>query len=229
MRQQLDDFSNLAARYVQTRRGYTGDDELRQQLFRAEPTIRKILNVLDPKLAEELNLDQMAGEAMARNQVQRALGILDDMDDWATNLAPDAPTLPADQFHPWVWDAARTFWESNFYRAAVDAAARSINAHTQNKVGRRDISDTDLMNQAFTDKPKPSQTYLRLPGDPNDRTVQNRNRALRPFAEGCFAGIRALAAHEHGPDWDEQRALESLAALSILARWIQECDVRTAT
>jgi hypothetical protein len=229
MRKQLEDFNDLAGRYAQTAHGYTGDHELRQQLFRTEPTIKKILNVLDPKLAEAVNIDQLAGEAMARIQVQRALGILDDMDEWATNLTPETPTLPAGQFHPWVWDAARTYWDSKHYRAAVDAAANAINAHTQTKIDRRDIFDTDLMNQVFTDKPKPGQAYLQLPGDLADQTVKSRNRALRPFAEGCFAGIRNPAAHEHGSDWSEQKALEYLATLSVLARWIDECTVQHPT
>jgi len=195
-----------------------------------EPTVKQVLRTLDPQLAENINLDQMAGETMARNEAHRGLGILAKMDEWAANLTPDAPQLSADKLHRWVWDAARTFWETGHYRAAVDAAARAINAHTQSKVSRRDISDTDLMNQSLApDKPKSGQTYLRIPGDPTDRTIGNRNRGLRPFAEGCFAGIRALAAHEYGDDWNEQRALESLAAFSILAGWIEECEVVTAS
>lgn len=197
--------------------------ELRQR----EPTVKEVLKRLDPTLAE-FKFETVGGKTDARNAAQRGLGILADMDDWAANLAPDAPTLPADQFHPWVWEAARTFWDSKHCRAAVDAAANAINAHTQNKVGRNDIADTDLMNQVFTEQPKPGQTFLRLPGDPNDQTIKSRNRALRPFAEGCFAGIRNPAAHEHGLDWDEQKALEYLAALSVLARWIDECDVKQA-
>lgn len=231
MRQRLEEFDNLVLRYKQTHRpGETfGDDKLRQELHRAEPTLKKILGALDPKLAEQVDLDDWAGESMARNLAQRGLGILDDMDEWAANLAPDAPTLSADQFHPWVWDAARTFWESKHYRKAVDVAANAVTAHTQSKVGRTDVFDADLMNQIFTDKPKPGQAYLRLPGDPTDLTIKSRNRALRPFADGCFAGIRNQAAHEHGPDWDEQTALEFLAALSILARWIDECVVMHGT
>lgn len=197
--------------------------ELRQR----EPTVMEVLKRLDPTLAE-FKFETVGGKEDARNAAQRGLGILDSMDDWAAHLAPDAPTLPADQFHPWVWDAARTFWDSKHYRDAVRAAATAINAHTQDKVGRRDIADNDLMNQVLTDKPKSGQTYLRLPGDPNDQTVKSRNRALRPFAEGCFAGIRNPSAHEHGSDWEEQKALEQLAVLSVLARWIDECDVKQA-
>lgn len=239
MRARLTEFSDFAAEYTRAQDAYvngnkagfdrTRQDELAVHMRRQEPTVREILSVLDERLlyhVYELNLRISGGAVKLRDAAQRGLGILDDMDEWDERLAPDGPTLAADQFHPWVWDAARTFWLSQHNRAAVDAAARAINAHTQAKVGRRDIFDTDLMNQVFTDKPKPGQSYLRLPGDLNDRTIQNRNRALRPFAEGCYAGIRALAAHEHGPDWTEQRALEALAALSILAHWIDECEVR---
>lgn len=108
---------------------------------------------------------------------------------------------------------------------AVNAAATAINAHTQTKVENRSISDNDLMNQVFTSRPRPGQTILKLPGDHNDLTIHSRQRSLRPFAEGCFAGIRNPAAHDAGPDWDEQKALEHLAALSILARAIDECEV----
>jgi hypothetical protein len=55
----------------------------------------------------------------------------------------------------------QTFWDSKHYRAAVDAAATAINAHTQNKIVRRDISDNDVMNQAFTEKPKAGQARAR--------------------------------------------------------------------
>jgi hypothetical protein len=232
MREQLKEFVDLVGRYEATRHPgrQLGDPALRQQLYALEPTVKQVLRTLDSSLADRVNLDQLAGEAMARNEAHRGLGILARKDEWAANLAPDAPQLSADRLHRWVWDAARTFWETGHYRAAVDAAARAVNAHTQTKVGRRDVSDTDLMNQSLApEKPKSGQTYLRIPGDPNDRTVGNRNRALRPFAEGCYAGIRAVAAHEHTEDWGEQRALESLSAFSIMAGWIEECDTFSAS
>jgi uncharacterized protein (TIGR02391 family) len=230
MRERLEDFSELADDCRNP-----GDQETKtalwQRIWRAEPTVRRIFTALDPALADEFDLDaDLAAAWKAHTLAQRGLGMLDDRDEWAIRLQPDAPTLPADQFHHWVWDAAQTFWESKHYRAAVDAAATAINAHTQTKIGRREISDNDLMNQAFTEKPKAGQVYLRLPGDAtNDQTLRSRNNALRPFAEGCFAGIRNPAAHEHGDDWSQQKALEYLAALSILARWIDECDVLHGT
>jgi hypothetical protein len=196
-----------------------------EQLYRSEPTARKIMHLLDPELARQLDINKIAGAASALPLIDQAIGILSDWDEVAVNLGPTAPTLAADQFHPWVWQAAQTLWDSKHYRMAVNAAATAISAHTQTKIGRNDISDDALMNQAFTEKPKAGQSYLRLPGDPSDLTLKSRNNALRPFAQGCFAGIRNPAHHEHGDDWDEQRALEQMAALSVLARWIDECTV----
>lgn len=229
MRERLQEFSQLCQQYERTIRpgDWAGNEDLRKRMWRAQPTIRRIFEALDPDLASTFDLGSLAGEAHAQTLIAQAMGIIEDADEWAIRLRPEAPTLAADEFHRWVWDAARTFWESAHYRAAVNAAATAINAHTQSKIGRTDVSDDDLINQAFTDKAKTGQPYLRLPGDDtNDKTLKSRNNALRPFAAGCFAGIRNPATHEHGPDWTKHKALENLAALSILARWIDECEVR---
>ncbi len=45
------------------------------------------------------------------------------------------------------------------------------------------------------------------------------------FSAGCFTAIRNPAVHEHELDLPEQVALEQLAAFSLLACWIDECDV----
>ncbi|WP_343241893.1 MULTISPECIES: TIGR02391 family protein [unclassified Streptomyces] len=227
MRQQLEAFDNLAMRYENSTRpgDYIGDEALLEQLHRAEPTVKQVLRRLDPQLAQEINVDAMAGETHARNQVQRGLGILTDMDEWEARLAPDAPALPADQFHPWVWDAARTFWDSQHYRAAVHAAASAINAHLQAKLGRRDVADDKLVQEAFSDKPaEPGKPRLRVPGDATTPTVQSRQRGALQLGLGSFFAIRNPAAHETG-EWTEQESLEQLATLSVLARLIDSCQV----
>ena len=187
--------TRLRRKFIDNEKDYGWDsdsDNFWHQLCRAEPTIRKIIGRPRCDARRRLRSQrQRRGRDGAQSRAPCTLGILDDMDEWAVRLQPEAPSLPADQFHPWVWDAAQTFWKSKHYRAAVDAAATAINEHTQTKVGRRDISDNDLMNQAFTERPKAGQVYLRLPGDAtNDQTLRSRNNALRPFAESCFAGIR---------------------------------------
>ena len=46
----------------------------------------------------------------------------------------------------------------------------------------------------------------------------------RNLGMGCAQGIRNPQAHP-SPDITEQEALEQVAALSVLARWVDECDV----
>jgi hypothetical protein len=41
--------------------------------------------------------------------------------------------------------------------------------------------------------------------------------------------IRNVAAHVDDAEWDGQEALEYLATLSVIAHWIEECTVETAT
>jgi hypothetical protein len=229
MRRRLDEFDQLTREYWDVRYGKGDASELRRRLFEAEPTVLKILRRLDPLLseAEVLTEDEWAGLNINSNQIRRGIGVLADMDEWAVRLAPDAPSLPADQFHPWVWDAARTFWESNHYRAAVHAAATSINAHLQDKLGRRDLSDAKLIQEALSDKdPEPGKPRLRIPGDQKDPGVQTRQRGALQLGQGAYFALRNPAAHETG-DLTEQEGLEQLATFSVLARLIHACHVVT--
>lgn len=46
------------------------------------------------------------------------------------------------------------------------------------------------------------------------------------LAQGAYSGIRNVSAHEAEP-WDEQDALEYLAVLSVIARWVDQTDKMT--
>ncbi|MEV5975781.1 TIGR02391 family protein [Streptomyces sp. NPDC052114] len=232
MRQQLEGFINLAARYEATEQpgDYIGDEGLYAQLHRAEPTVKRILRLLDPELPDKINIDQMAGVAMACNEVQRGLGILAAMDDWATRLLPDAPSLSADRLHPWVWEPAAPLWAAEARQDAVLAAARTVNRRLQQKLNRHDIGETDLCMQSFDLKdPVAGKPRLRFPGDRDTPTWRARQEGAKYVAAGAFLAIRNVAAHEDEVTWSEQEALEHLATLSVLARWVEECTVESAT
>lgn len=229
MREQLDNFVSLVKRYEATRPPgeYVGNEDLYDELHRAEPVVRRILQTLDPQLGRDLNIDQLAGPAMAASDAQRGIGLLQSLADLNRNLAPDAPSMVADRLHNWVWSAAQTFWETGHYRSAVHTAASAINAHTQAKLQRTDVSDDKLMQEAFSDRPpEPNKSRLLLPGDPLDQTRQSRQRGALQLGMGCFYAIRNPAAHTT-EEWPEQLAMEYLATLSVLARLIDECEVST--
>lgn len=164
-----------------------------------------------------------------REAAQRADVVLLRDAEIRERLGDDAPQLSASTMHPWVWDGARALWRSGHFREAVTAAARKVNAETQNKVGRRDASETALFQSVFSkDAPKPGQPRLRLMADDGSDTFRSVHRGAAAFAEGCFAGIRNPNSHEDGlPELPEHQALEQLAAFSVLARWVDTAALAT--
>ncbi|MGW1279282.1 TIGR02391 family protein [Streptomyces tsukubensis] len=157
---------------------------------------------------------------------QRADAVLHREAEIRENLGDNAPQLSAAALHPWVWEGARALWQSGHFREAVTAAARKVNAETQNKVSRKDISETKLFQNAFSLTMKQGEARLRLMPDDGGDTFRSVHRGAMAFAEGCYAGIRNPNSHEDNlPELPEHEALEQLAAFSVLARWIDTADV----
>lgn len=137
------------------------------------------------------------------------------------NLGENAPELSAAELHSWIWGGAKSLWQSGHYREAVEGAIKKLNAEAQNKLGRRDVSETDLFKQAFSmDAPKTGKARFRRMKDDGGDTYKSVQRGAMTFAEGVFAGIRNPLSHEVSQELSEQEALEYLAALSVLARWV---------
>ena len=66
--------------------------------------------------------------------------------------------------------------------------------------------------------------------NPDDSdTYKSVQRGAMAFAEGIFAGIRNPLSHEVDQELTEQEALEYLAALSVLARWVDESTVEVSS
>ena len=155
----------------------------------------------------------------AREQLRREAEI-------RANLGDNAPEMSASSLHPWIWSGAASLWQSGHYRSAVEDAAKKVNAETQNKVGRRDLSETKLFQEAFSEKAAESgKVRLRRMTQDGSDTYKSVQRGAMALAEGIFAGIRNPMSHEADQELDEQVALEYLAALSVLARWVDESSV----
>lgn len=192
--------------------------------------------ILDRVLPEWRRADDQSAEKRQkgrwkhlRDWAGRGIAALEREAELQEKLGDTAPRVSAGDFHPWVWSGASSLWQSGHYREAVEGAIRKLNAETQNKVGRRDVSETDLFNQAFSEQP-PAAGKPRLHRMKNDgsNTFKSVQRGARTFAEGVFAGIRNPLSHEADQEMPEQQALEYLAALSVLARWVDEATVEVA-
>jgi uncharacterized protein (TIGR02391 family) len=165
-----------------------------------------------------------------RETAQRAITLLERAAEVREKLGEDAPTLDASRLHPWAWEGARSMWQSRHYRQAVVDALKKVNAEAQNRTGRHDLSETDLFTQLFSaNPPKPGEPRLRLRDDEGSDTFRNLHRGARALAEGLFAGIRNVVSHTVAEtEADEQVALEQLAAVSVLARWVDDARLETA-
>jgi hypothetical protein len=147
-------------------------------------------------------------------------------DEVRKNLGDDAPEISAANLHPWVWSGAASLWRSGHFRSAVEDAAKKVNAETQNKIDRRDVGETRLFQEAFNvDAPAVGKKRLRRMANDGSETYKSMQRGAMALAEGIYAGIRNPFNHDDPKDIDEQTALEYLAALSVLARWVDESSV----
>lgn len=107
----------------------------------------------------------------------------------------------------------------------MQRAATFVSAHVAALLARHDVSDSGLMQQAFSaNPPAPGQPRLRWPGDATNLTVKSMNEGLRLFAPDCFLTIRNPATHSTDVP-ERQEAFEHLAALSALTRWVDQCEV----
>lgn len=165
-----------------------------------------------------------------REAARRALVQIREGDMLRETLGDNGPLLHADRFHPWVWDGARSFWQSGHYVEAVVAALKMVNSHAQAKSGRAALSETELFNQLFKlEDPKTGEPRLRIVPDDGSDTYRSIHLGARGLAEGLYRGIRNPAAHTvTTTPPDEQLALEQLAAVSVLARWVDRAKTVTA-
>lgn len=163
-----------------------------------------------------------------RGQASRAKAALERADELAANLGDGAPEMDAGLLHYWAWENGASYWRTGHFHQAVMQAAIRINAETQSKLNRRDVSETDLFNQAFSlDAPKGNASRLRLMPDDGSDTYKSLHRGARAFAEGLYAAIRNPGMHSGGA-LQEHLALEQLAAFSVLARWVDHALVEAS-
>jgi len=153
----------------------------------------------------------------------QAAGRLDGLRARADALS--SPTIQPSLLHPLVWSTAQRLWNDGHLRQAVSAAAEAVSGQMKELTNRRDASDTSLWQQAFAqDAPRPDKLRLRWPGDQADQDVKTMQDGLRQFAPGVNMVIRNPATHADEP-LSEQAALERLATLSVLAHFVDQCEV----
>lgn len=161
--------------------------------------------------------------------VTQLIGALEQDERLEKMLAPVGPSIAASQLHPLVWRASAQLWDDGHRRAALQHAATAVETQLKAKVGRYDTDVHPLLDQSFsTNPPTPEQPRLRFTRfiEGSD-TWRNAHLGAKDFGRGCISAIRNVITHETDEP-EEQVALEQLAALSVLARWIDDAGVAAA-
>jgi hypothetical protein len=167
------------------------------------------------------------GFAWLRDQASRAKTVLQRSEEFAEKLGDNAPDMDAANLHPWAWENGSSFWNTGHYHQAVMQAAIRINAETQAKLGRMDVSETALLNEAFSlSDPKPGAARLRLMKDDSSKTYENLHRGHehlprvsmpRSVIRGCMHQATVARNSSH---WSNSLRSASLpAGLTGLRSW----------
>jgi hypothetical protein len=195
----------------------------------ALPTVEQIIRHVNPSLLSDAfgTADGSLGMTVSARRTRTALAILRDREEWTTNLAPDAPSLSADNLHPWIWIAAAPMWKVGQFKHAAQDACISLSDHLKTKAGSQ-LTEAKLVAQVFSpEPPTPGQSRLHFAGNRADENWKSQQRGLHLLAQGAFAGIRNIAAHSK-PTWSEHEALEHPTVLSAVARWVDETQLVSA-
>lgn len=159
---------------------------------------------------------------VTRVAIERTLGLLEHAQDIERFLGPDGPKMAVDRLHPVIWNAAADLWNDGHYKDAVVRALRFLNAHIQAVSTRTNLSEKALVTEVFGDGVATvERPRLRWTDDIHGDTERSMREGIRSFAVGVFQGIRNPVTHGTD-DMPKQIAVEQLASLSVLARWVDE-------
>jgi len=85
-----------------------------------------------------------------------------------------SPTLSAARLHSKVWASASAQWQTGHRHEAVLAASKTVNSMLQAKLGRRDLAEVKLVQEAFSEKePMPRKPRLRFPEIEDEQTRES--------------------------------------------------------
>lgn len=229
--EQLQQFVAMTQLRVGPRTGLpSGTAQPNDVIISEVPVVEDILDAVTPGWRVSRRESPTSRWAGHREAAQQAITRLQRGSEIHEKLGDGAPTLDAGRLHTWVWDGARSMWQSRHFREAVVAGLKKVNAEAQNKTGRHDLSETALFKRLFSlTSPAPNEPRLRLRDDEGTDTWRSAHIGAMALAEGLFAGIRNVVSHTVAEtEADEQVALEQLAAVSVLARWVEDAHVVTA-
>lgn len=218
----LEEF-HAAAEYLAAGDSFDGSDFRRANRVVSEcrPLVRLIAERLLPEVVGLVD----APFDEARDAAAALIGVLKRRTAIEGLLPAKGPALLAANLHERVRVVALPRWAAGHRLDAIRAAAVEVEQQLRSKLNVYDKDVTQLVGEAFGRSQEELAGRLRfrhiLP-DSND--WRNVHEGAAQFGRGVFMAIRNPHAHNNAEP-SEAVAFEHLAALSLLARWIDESEV----
>jgi uncharacterized protein (TIGR02391 family) len=162
------------------------------------------------------------GMEAGRTQVKGILkGLAERLKEKREDLIAGEISSPVTYFgmlnlHPRVADVANDLFLDGYHWEAVFAAAKALVNYVKERSGRHDLDGTSLVRAVFS-KNNPILAF----NDLSDQTDLDEQEGMMHLFEGAVMAIRNPGGHSF-PEGSEQRAMEYISLLSLLAYRVQE-------
>jgi uncharacterized protein (TIGR02391 family) len=223
---------------VQAVREHTGAEDVVRSDVRE--TIREVFGTNSPEFEEHKYIRFWAGrmytgmpeeEAMECRERGRQLmitilnGPISRLKEKKEDLGGAGAAAPSTYFdrlnlHPRILDVSRDLFLDGYHWEAVFAAAKALVNYIKERSGRHDLDGATLARDVFS-KNNPILAF----NDLSDQTDLDEQEGMMHLFEGAILGIRNPGGHSF-PEGPEQRAVEYMSLLSLLAYRVQEAKRR---
>lgn len=217
--------------------GNTGaDDVARSNVCEA---IREVFGTNSPEFQEHEHLRLWAGpmfinssdaQIIAGKQGGRiqTIGILrglierlkEKREDFGQPVASPSSYFDQLNLHPRIADVSRDLFQDGYHSEAVFAAAKALVNYVKERSGKDNLDGAPLMRAVFS-KNNPVLVFNEM----KDQTDFDEQEGMMHLFEGAALGIRNPGGHTF-PEGTEQRAIEYISFLSLLAYRLQEAKRR---
>jgi len=218
--------------------GHTGADDV--ALSNVRDTLRDVFGQNSPEYKEHKHLQLWAGpmfvnmgehqrlEGTERGK-QQAIGILKGLigrlqerrEDLVGGTAPVPRIfLNSLNLHPRIADVATDLFSDGYHWEAVFAASKALVNYVKERSGQDQLDGAPLMRTVFS-RNNPILTFNEL----TDQTDADEQEGMMHLYEGVVLGVRNPGGHAF-PEGPEQRAVEYLSLISLLAYRVQEAKRR---
>lgn len=175
-----------------------------------------------PLYLEMSQHDVISGTERGRKQMIGILsGLIGRLKEKQEELGDSAAPTPKAflnylNLHPRISDVASDLFEDGYPWEAVFAAAKSLVNYVKERSGQYQLDGAPLMRTVFS-RNNPILAFNNL----TDQTDMDEQEGMMHLFEGVVLGIRNPGGHSF-PEGPEQRAVEYLSLISLLAYRVQE-------